>query len=60
MTRNQYVGIIWVVVAIIYGVGVGIVDERWFSVGGALFFALMAVTVPIWRRWLPEGDGTDA
>ena len=56
MNRNQYVGIIWVVVAIVYGVGSGIILERWFTVGGAVFFALMAVTVPIWRQWLPDGD----
>lgn len=59
MNRNQYVGIIWVVVAIVYGVGSGIIQERWFTGGGAMFFALMAVTVPIWRRWLPEGDNVD-
>ena len=56
MNRNQYVGIIWVVVAIVYGVGTGILQDRWFTAGGAMFFALMAITVPIWRQWLPEGD----
>ena len=56
MNRDQYVGIIWVVVAIADGAGSGIIQERWFTVGGAMFFVLMAVTVPIWRRWLPEGD----
>lgn len=55
MSRNQYVGIIWVVVAIVYGVGSGLIQERWFTVGGAMFFALLAVTIPIWRQWLP-GD----
>lgn len=55
MSRNQYVGIIWVVFAIIYGVGSGIVQERWFTMGGAGVFAIIAVTIPIWRQWLPDG-----
>lgn len=59
MTRNQYVGIIWVVVAILYGVGSGLIQERWFTLGGAAAFLIMAFTIPIWRRWLPEGDGTE-
>lgn len=54
MSRNQYVGIIWVVVAILYGVGAGVIQERWFTLGGAVFFAIMAVTIPIWRQWLPD------
>ena len=54
MSRNQYVGIIWVVFAIIYGVGSGMVQERGFTYGGAAVFAIMAVTIPIWRQWLPD------
>lgn len=54
MSRNQTVGILWVIVAIVYGVGSGIIQERWFSVGGAMFFALFAVTSPIWRQWIPD------
>lgn len=54
MSRNQYVGIIWVVFAIIYGFGSAFIQERWFFIGGAMVFALMAVTIPIWRQWLPD------
>ncbi len=54
MSRVQAIGIVWVVVATVYGVGVALVDERWFTVGGAMFFALLAVTTPIWRQWLPD------
>lgn len=54
MSRDQAAGIVWVVVAIIYGFGVPLIDERWFTIGGAMFFALLAVTMPIWRQWLPD------
>lgn len=54
MSRNQYVGIIWVVFAIGYGIGAGIIQERWFTMGGAVAFVLMAFTIPIWRQWLPD------
>lgn len=53
MSRSQYVGIIWVVVAIIYGIGTAMIQERWFILGGAAVFAIMAVTIPIWRQWVP-------
>lgn len=56
MSRDQAAGIVWVVVAIVYGFGVALIDERWFTVGGAMFFALLAVTMPIWRQWLPDNN----
>ncbi len=59
MARNQYVGIIWIVVAVLYGVGTGIVQERWFTIGGAVVFLIMMMTIPIWRQWLPEGPETE-
>lgn len=58
MTRDQLTGIIWVVVAIIYGFGIILIDERWFTLGGAAFIAIMAVTIPIWRQWLPNNPRT--
>lgn len=54
MSRNQYVGIIWVVFAVAYGVGSAMIQERWFALGGAAAFVIMAVTIPIWRQWLPD------
>lgn len=54
MTRDQLTGIIWVVVAIIYGFGIILIDQRWFLLGGAAFIAILAVTIPIWRQWLPH------
>ncbi len=54
MTRDQLTGIIWVVVAIIYGFGIILVDKQWWTLGGAAFIAIMAVTIPIWRQWLPN------
>lgn len=56
MSRDQATGIVWVVCAIIYGFGVPMIDERWFTMGGAMFFALLAVTTPIWRKWLPTNS----
>lgn len=55
MTRNQYVGIIWLVFAIIYGIGSGLVQHTWFTLGGAGVIAIIAVTTPVWRQWLPRG-----
>lgn len=56
MSRDQTVGIIWVVVAMLYGMGAAFLfqGERWFLIGGAAFIALMAVTIPVWRQWLPN------
>jgi len=54
MTRDQLTGIIWVVVAIIYGFGMVLVDELWFTLVGAGIIAILAVTIPIWQQWLPS------
>ena len=60
MSRNLYVGTIWIVAAIVYGVGSGIVQERWFTLGGAVAFVIIAFTIPIWRQWLPDGPDSRA
>lgn len=56
MKRDQLTGIIWVVVAIIYGFGIILVDKQWWTLGGAAFIAILAVTIPIWRNWLPDNS----
>ena len=59
MSRDQMTGIVWVVLAIVYGSAVGLTggDNRFITVGGAMLFAIVAVTLPIWRNWLPaNGD----
>lgn len=53
MSQSKYVGIIWIASALVYGFGTAIIQDRWFSIGGAVAFVLMAMTIPLWRRWLP-------
>lgn len=54
MNRNQLVGMVWVFLAVIYGVGGALVDERWWWLGGSIVFALVAVSTPLWSQMLPE------
>lgn len=56
MDRNQAVGIVWVVMGVIYGgIGAIVQEQMWWSIG-AIVYALVAVTTPIWSKWLPDGS----
>ncbi|MCA9834523.1 MAG: hypothetical protein KC435_11275 [Thermomicrobiales bacterium] len=54
--KYQSSGIVWAVLGIIYGVGGVLVNQGWWWIGGSAFLAIVAVTTPIWRQWLPEID----
>lgn len=56
MKVDKRSGTVWVVVAIIYGFGMTMFDNIWFTIGGATFIALLAVTSSIWSKWLGESD----
>lgn len=54
MKKSQSSGMVWAVLGIIYGVGGVLVGENWWWIGGAAVMAIVAVTSPVWSRWLPE------
>ncbi len=56
MDRNQNAGIVWAVVGIVYVIIMFLADFDTTVVVGALVIALIAVTSPWWRNFLPPGD----
>lgn len=59
MRQNQTANIIWIVFGIIYGFGVPLVDHKWFTMGGAAVLAIIIISIPIWKRWLPADSDQD-
>lgn len=47
-------GMIWVVVAIIYGGAVAITGDGTVTMVGALLIALVAVTTPVWGKYIDQ------